>query len=247
MPSLRFSNTDILDILAALSVGSMVVTRIDAYFSIVLTVYCVKRLDSETKVSSTSILKEIPSFQFVSKVPLDYMHLVCLGIVRTFLSFLTSAGKNYSLGTENMRRINRRIQKFKDYTPDEFVRKPEGLSFLSQWKATQLRQYLLYIGYVALSDVVPPNILNTFMRLCVAIRICCSTESSLYDEAHFQLLRFIEEFADIFGEEHVSHNFHNLCHLRVDVELHGPLDKFSAFKYENFMGSLKKMFVSRIK
>lgn len=201
---------------------------------------CARRLDTEAKALSTSILKTIRSFQFISKVPLDYMHLVCLGVVRTILNMLTSGGKNVGLGADAVRRINRRLRKIKEYTPAEFVRKPDTLSFLSMWKATQLRQFLLYISYAAMVDIIPLNIFTMFLRLSVAIRILCSSESSLYDEAHFQLLKFLEEFAEIFGEEYLSHNFHGLSHLRHDVELHGPLDNFSAFKYENFMQSVLK-------
>lgn len=194
-----------------------------------------KKRDTEQKATSTSILKTIAGFQFVTKVPLDYMHLICLGVVKTFLLLLTTGGKNISLGSSIIEMINKRLNIFKKYVPSEFVRQPDSLAFLSQWKATQLRQFLLYIGYAAMLNIVPQHISKMFFRLCISIRILCSNQSELYDEAHSQILEFLKEFANIFGEEHLSHNFHNMSHLRDDVELHGPLDNFSAFRYENVM------------
>lgn len=32
------------------------------------------------------------------------------------------------------------------------------------------------------------------------------------------------------------YNVHSLIHLTADVDRFGPLDAFSAFKYENFLG-----------
>lgn len=201
---------------------------------------CLKKRDSEQKAASTSILKTVSSFQFVTKVPLDYMHLVCLGVVKTFLSLLTVSGKRGILRSSQIDAINKRLNEFKKYVPSEFVRRPESLSFLGQWKATQFRQFLLYVGYAAMVNIVQPNVFHVFLRLSIAIRIFCSNRSELFEHAHTQLLHFLEEFGNIFGDEHLSHNFHNLCHLRDDVELHGPLDNFSAFRYENFMQQVLK-------
>lgn len=39
---------------------------------------------------------------------------------------------------------------------------------------------------------------------------------------------------------YISHNVHSLIHLVQDVERFGSLDNFSAFKYENYMQTLKK-------
>lgn len=37
------------------------------------------------------------------------------------------------------------------------------------------------------------------------------------------------------------YNFHGLVHLCEDVKIHGNLDLFSSFPYENFLGHLKKL------
>ncbi|KAF4527066.1 hypothetical protein B566_EDAN013511 [Ephemera danica] len=42
----------------------------------------------------------------------------------------------------------------------------------------------------------------------------------------------------LYGEEHVSINVHALCHLCDDVRRFGPIDRFSAFPYENENGVL---------
>ena len=57
-----------------------------------------------------------------------------------------------------------------------------------------------------------------------------------------QLAKFyVPIFAERYGKEYVSHNVHSFIHLDNDVEKFGALDKFSAFKYENFYQILAKL------
>lgn len=54
------------------------------------------------------------------------------------------------------------------------------------------------------------------------------------------LRHFVARFIKIYGEEQVSCNIHCLIHLADDVKVHGPVDTFSAFPFENHMRHLKK-------
>jgi hypothetical protein len=45
----------------------------------------------------------------------------------------------------------------------------------------------------------------------------------------------------MFGRKQVSYNVHGLIHLSNDVKTLGPLDDFSGFKFENYLGFLKKL------
>jgi len=44
----------------------------------------------------------------------------------------------------------------------------------------------------------------------------------------------------LYGKKFISHNVHNLLHLCSDVRIYGCLDNFSAFRFENYMISIKK-------
>lgn len=54
------------------------------------------------------------------------------------------------------------------------------------------------------------------------------------------LVLFVQHFGKLYGEMYLSYNVHNLVHLAQDVKVHGNLDSFSAFKFENFMQKLKR-------
>lgn len=52
---------------------------------------------------------------------------------------------------------------------------------------------------------------------------------------------FVKTFIILYGNDQVSHNVHNLLHICDDVARFGTLDQFSAFRFENYLQSLKKL------
>lgn len=80
------------------------------------------------------------------------------------------------------------------------------------------------------------------MVLHVIIRIMSSKDFHGYlAYAQELILFFIKTFQKLYGAHNVSHNVHCLVHLIDDVRKFGPLDNFSAFKFENYMQKLKKL------
>lgn len=52
------------------------------------------------------------------------------------------------------------------------------------------------------------------------------------------MLAFLEEYEDLYGEEHMTFNVHALTHLLDTVEIWGPLWNYSAFGFEYMNGRL---------
>lgn len=63
----------------------------------------------------------------------------------------------------------------------------------------------------------------------------------LTDYANDALVLFVQHFGKLYGHMHISYNVHNLVHLAQDVKVHGNLDSFSAFKFENYVQKLKRL------
>jgi len=52
---------------------------------------------------------------------------------------------------------------------------------------------------------------------------------------------FVQNFEIIYGRHFMSYNVHGLLHISDDYEHFGSLDNISAFPFENYLKSLKKM------
>ncbi|XP_065650340.1 uncharacterized protein LOC136078495 [Hydra vulgaris] len=124
-----------------------------------------------------------------------------------------------------------------------FSRKPRSLSEYKQWKAIELRLFLVYIGPVVLKRFLSPQCYNNFLDLSVAVRILlCSSLLENFADYAGQLLRyFIQTFGELYGKDQLVYNIHSLLHIADDAKKYGPLDNCSSFKYESYLGQLKKL------
>lgn len=177
--------------------------------------------------------------------PYDYMHLVCLGVMRRLLDLWigTTGPLHCRISCSQASMVSDRLLALRNYIPSEFARRPRALLERCRWKATEFRQFLLYTGPVVLRGVVEPQIYDNFMLLSVGVYILASPEycMELNDFAKTLLISFIKHFGQLYGEEFLVYNVHGLVHLNEDVKLHGNLDLISAFPFENFLGKLKKL------
>ena len=180
------------------------------------------------------------SFGMVSGFPLNYMHMVCLGVTRRMMCLWMTGRHANKLSQSLVAGISDRLKSIQAFIPREFSRKPRSLLEYKMWKATELRLFLIYTGPVVLKGLVSSEVYSNFLDLSVAIRILLTPELL---ESHLQyskqLLRyFVESFCKLYGEDQMVYNVHSLIHLCEDAERFGTLDHVSAFKYENFLGRL---------
>lgn len=193
-----------------------------------------------------SELARIPNFDFIRRVPLDYMHLVLCGITKRLLNtWLSRFKKNVFISNDSVQQISKRLQIVAQmYCPAEFQRKPASLDLVGTWKCTQFREFLLYIGIATIHDCVHDKYRTHLLYLTAVCRIMCrksdSTREKLAQTARQCIKLLIHDFESIYGADFISHNVHNLLHLPDDFETFGSLDTFSSFKYESFLGKLKR-------
>ena len=182
----------------------------------------------------------------VSKFPIDYMHLVCLGVMRKL--FLMWAGIKIKsplqchLGNNLKSEISEYLIAIRKYIPREFPRKPRSLRDLERWKATEFRLFLLYTEPIVLKNI-PKELYDNFLLLAVAIRILCSPKYCIEwnSHAHDFFTSFVKHFSELYGKDKITYNVHGLIHLAKDVSKYGQLDNFSAFRFESFLYQLKQL------
>ena len=132
--------------------------------------------------------------------------------------------------------------------PNEFARKPNSIKEYDQWKATELRQFLLYSGPIVLKSVLEKTLYDHFLLFHVVIFILTSEVfcRKYLAYAHELLVTFVEHSSKMYGKEFVVYNVYNLVHLCYNVKSYvksmlNVLENFSAFSFENFLGRLKRM------
>lgn len=190
-----------------------------------------------------SILNNISGFLPITNTPLDYMHLVCLGVMKKIILLWIKGPLCVRLNRKALNKISHLLLSIKSSTPKEFVRKPRSISDIKHWKAVEFRSFLLYTGPIVLRHILRKDIYKHFLTLHAAMTILtCQNLCHGYflNFAEALLQNFVMSFEILYGKEYISHNVHNLLHLCSDVRTFGPVDNFSAFRFENFMTSIKQ-------
>jgi len=190
------------------------------------------------------LINKIPNFKPISHIPLEYMHLVCIGVMKKVMGLWLSgklASNVVHLSSNKITMLTKNLLGIKSFITKDFARRPQGVEFLKRWKATELRQLLLYTAPVVLYDVLHPQVYSHILTLHVALRIISSKHLlDVYaDYAHELLEHFVDTFKVLYGKQYISHNIHGLLHMVNDVKLLGPVDSYSAFQFENCLRILK--------
>ncbi|KAL6430606.1 hypothetical protein ACFW04_006894 [Cataglyphis niger] len=172
-----------------------------------------------TIIWEKTLLLQIPNIGLISAVALDYMHLVCLGVTNKLLLLWMKEPLTVRIDNTN---INLIFQRF-DCT--------EKFNTKRDFEKIHKSQFLLYTGPIVSKSILKQEIYEYFLTLHIAILIISSTLIT-NNENIFQVL---------YSKQFVLHKVHNLIHLRNEVRRNGILDNFSAFQFENFLGSLKKL------
>ncbi|KYM97060.1 hypothetical protein ALC62_12261 [Cyphomyrmex costatus] len=192
-----------------------------------------------------TILKQIPNFGLVSSVVIDYMHLICLGVVKKLILLWVKGPRTVKLSQQLLNQISGALLNLQNSVPNDFVRRPRSLKDVKLWKGTEFRQFLLYTGPVVLKNILREDMYINFITLHIAVTILVSPvlskDSNNIVWAQMLIEYFLKCFKKIYGAKFMSYNLHTLLHICSDVQKYGPVDNFSAFRFENYMSNIKKM------
>ncbi|XP_074115315.1 uncharacterized protein LOC141537983 [Cotesia typhae] len=184
-----------------------------------------------------SALDELP-IDLVHQVPFDYMHLVCLGVMKkTVESVVFGKCALKKLPCFKVTLLSNRLMTLQLYCPREFARIPRELDKLSNFKATEFRQLLLYTFIVVFRGIISDEQYNHFLLLHSSMRVLLNSSSpnEMVDFAEESLKSYVIKAQEIYGLRFLTYNAHGLVHLPADYRLYGSLDSVSAFSYENKM------------
>lgn len=101
------------------------------------------------------------------------MHACCLGVCRKLLNFWIGGNLKTRLPNRVVKIISERLVSLKPYILSEFNRMSRSLDELPRWKATELRNFLLYFGPIVLKGLVDLGVYHFLLFYCaITILIC---------------------------------------------------------------------------
>ena len=206
--------------------------------------------DAYSKFTENNQLSVSPlsvAVSLYSGFPPDYMHLICLGVMRRLCGYYFSYSDKYGprkpcrLSRNTINELSLLIDSIKKYIPCEFQRKPRSVSQLEYFKASEYRSLLVYIGPFLFKKFLLSEYYNHFLHLHFAVHVFVSRRHcKLLETAHRCIEIFVHKMSHLFGRDSMVYNVHVLLHLYEFVKMYGVLDNFSCFPFENHLYLLKR-------
>ena len=194
-------------------------------------------------VKGPSIIGILPTFDPVRGVAVDYMHCVCLGVMRQFLNLWMDSKQHdqpYYIGRREVEIDNRLLA---INAPSEISRAPRSITDRAYWKASEWRAFILY-SLVVLHGILPPVFLKHLFLFVFGVYCLLgdSIDESTITSAEVSLTKFVIQTEELYGLKRCSFNVHQLVHLAQSVRDCGPLWSSSTFVFESNNHFLHKMF-----
>lgn len=182
-------------------------------------------------------------FDLVRSFAIDWMHSVCLGVVKYIMHQQMSDGnkdKVFYIGAKTSS-MSRKLLLIKP--PDIVGRLPRSLEDLKHWKATELKNWLLHYSLPVFCKILNPLYIFHWSLLVGAIGILCSDSISSADikQADGMLQDFVLLMGILYAPTQCTMNVHLLQHLAYYVSRRGPLWAYSCFAFESMNAFIKPL------
>ena len=199
-------------------------------------------------LGSSHLLDE-EDFDFITKLPAEYMHSGCIGVVKRLVEL------TFNVGDNRKRKVTRKLSDVSLYNRlisaikvvREFSRKNRNLDF-GVMKAQEFRNLILFYFNLVL-ECIPdtfPKEQKLWLQLAYFMRACVLPNKEFNEIPEMLITNtatsFYKNFETIYGPKQCSYSVHviasHIQQIRGDV----PLPEMSAFKFENFYSELRNLF-----
>lgn len=196
-----------------------------------------------------SPLLSLENFDFVMDAPAEYMHAVCIGVIKRTVELTFDVGENRTRVTK------RKLSSASDFNklmlitklPGELSRRARELDF-AVMKAAEFRNLLiLFFPHVLECIPKPEKERKLWLLLTFMIRSCILPSEEFHAISLNDIDLCCEEFyvlyESLFGQKNCTYNTHVVGAHLLHMRHHGPLTLTSAFPFESFYGEMRNCFV----
>ena len=193
-----------------------------------------------------SCLMFLPNHDICRGTAIDYMHCICLNVVRQLASLWFDAAHSSEIWSccASLSKVDSRMESIQPRPPSTITRVTRSVSKKKFWKASEYRAWLFFYSIPVLYNILPDAYYQHYILLCEAkIYILCSSSISpeALNKSTKLLQHFYFKFSTLYSKRYLSCNMHQLLHLVDSVNELGPLFTTSCFDHEDTNGVLAKM------
>ena len=201
-------------------------------------------IDEAKGIKGRSLLFDLPSFNFVNNVVVEYMHVFCLGVVKKCVELTFRVGESRTRITKRKLSLPSQFnaQIWGVLVVREFNRRIRELDF-GVYKAQEFRNLALFF-FPLILDCIEPSAKERHMWLYIAYMMrSCIIPSEEFKHFPLNVLdkctsSFYSLYQQLFGVRNCTYSIHVVGSHLIEMRYHGPLTATSAFPFESFYGEM---------
>ena len=199
-------------------------------------------------IKGKSLMLDQPNFHITNDMPCEYMHLVCLGVVKRMTEL------NFKVGENRERQTKRKLSPPNMFNElikciqvcREFSRRCRNLDF-GVMKASEFRNLILFFFPIILDCIEADyeDDKRVWLHLVFMIRACVlpnnefeRVDNSLVESA---CRNFYVLYEKLFGQINCTYSIHVVSHI-LKIRGDRPLTEKSAFRFESFFSEMKNLY-----
>ena len=205
--------------------------------------------DEMKGIVGRSVFIDLPNFNFVNDIPVEYLHCGCLGVVKRCVELTFKVGENRPRITKRKLSLPSQfnVQIFIIKSPREFNRRIRELDFCV-YKGQEFRNLIMFFFPLVVNCIeAPAKERNLWLCLAFMIRVCTIPKEEFRIVSLALIERVTKQFyslyQELFGMKNCTYNTHVLTSHLIEIRFHGPFTATSAFPFESFYSELRNSFV----
>ena len=206
-------------------------------------------IDEAKGITGKSLFLEIPYFNYILGIPVEYLHSVCIGPIKRLIELTFAVGENRKRNTTRKLSLpatfNALMIKVK--VPRESSRRARELDF-HVMKGQEFRNIVLLFFPLVIKCIEPQaKERRLWLLLVYMVRLCVLPEDEFKqsnpDVIDYCGKHYYELYERLFSSKNCTYYTHVIsCHMK-EIRSLGPLTESSAFGFESFYGELRHAFV----
>ena len=206
-------------------------------------------IDQSKGIIGRSLFIDVPNFNFVNDISVDYLHVLCFGVVKRCVELTFRVGESRFRVTKRKlsspAQFNALIHHIK--VCREFNRRIRDLDF-AVYKAQEFRNLLIFM-FPLILDCIEPGAKERHMWLYLAYMVrACLIPKEEFQPVSLDVIdrccrSFYSLYQYLFGIQNCTYSIHVVGSHLIEMRYHGPLTFTSAFPFESFYGEMRKSYV----
>ena len=200
-------------------------------------------------ITGRSLLLDQPNFHYVKNFAAEYMHSVCIGVVKRLTELTFKVGqvriRNTKRKLSDPKTFNRLIKNVQ--VPNECGRRIRNLDF-AVFKATEFRNIILFFFVIVIECIEHEFVTERkiWLQLAFIVRACVLSNEE-YGKINQNIIKaqsegFYKNYEKMFTAKNCTYSTHIVGSHLMEIRGDEPLPAKSAFIYENFYAEMKNLF-----